>query len=84
MLTCPATGFYVNPEHGRHQARITYCLCIEDLKAAMKCLEEALKVYPGRLPVRKSAAKKAATAATAPKAAPAKKAPAKKKAAKKA
>ena len=48
VMLAPATGFYVNPEQGRHQARITYCLCIEDLKAAMKCLEEALKVYPGR------------------------------------
>ena len=48
LMMAPATGFYVNPESGRHQARITYCLCIEDLKHAVKCLEEALKVYPGR------------------------------------
>ena len=48
VMLAPATGFYVDPERGRHQARITYCLCIEDLKAAMKCLEEALRVYPGR------------------------------------
>ena len=48
-MLAPATGFYVNPEQGRHQARITYCICIEDLKKAMKCLEEALKVYPGRI-----------------------------------
>ena len=49
VMLAPATGFYVNPEQGRHQARITYCICIEDLKKAMKCLEEALKVYPGRI-----------------------------------
>ena len=48
VMLAPATGFYENPENGRHQARITYCICIEDLKAAIKCLEEALKVYPGR------------------------------------
>ena len=48
-MLAPATGFYADPEKGRHQARITYCLCIEDLKAAIKCLEEALRVYPGRL-----------------------------------
>ena len=48
VMLAPATGFYVNPENGRHQARITYCICIEDLKKAIKCLEEALKVYPGR------------------------------------
>src|SRR5574344_1763449 len=45
----PARAFYVNPETGRHQARITYCLCTDDLKHAIKCLDEALKVYPGRL-----------------------------------
>jgi aspartate aminotransferase len=49
VMLAPATGFYVDPEKGRHQARITYCLCIDDLKAAIKCLEEALRVYPGRL-----------------------------------
>ena len=48
VMLAPATGFYVDPEKGRHQARITYCICIEDLKKAIKCLEEALKVYPGR------------------------------------
>lgn len=49
VMLAPATGFYADPEKGRHQARITYCLCKEDLKSAMKCLEEALKVYPGRI-----------------------------------
>lgn len=48
VMLAPATGFYSDPEKGRRQARITYCLNIEDLKAAVKCLEEALKVYPGR------------------------------------
>ena len=49
VMLAPATGFYSDPEKGRHQVRITYCLCIDDLKAAIKCLEEALKVYPGRI-----------------------------------
>ena len=49
VMLAPATGFYVDPERGRHQARITYCICIDDLKKAMKCLEEALRVYPGRI-----------------------------------
>ena len=49
VMLAPATGFYADPEKGRHQARITYCLCIEDLKRGIKCLEEALKVYPGRI-----------------------------------
>ncbi len=49
VMLAPATGFYADPERGRHQARITYCICIDDLKAAIRCLEEALKVYPGRI-----------------------------------
>ncbi len=49
VMLAPATGFYEDPERGRHQARITYCICIDDLKAAVRCLEEALKVYPGRI-----------------------------------
>ena len=49
VMLAPATGFYADPEKGRHQARITYCICIDDLRAAIKCLEEALKVYPGRI-----------------------------------
>lgn len=49
VMMAPATGFYADPTKGMHQARITYCLCIDDLKRAIKCLSEALKVYPGRL-----------------------------------
>lgn len=48
VMLAPATGFYSTPEKGKHQARITYCLCEEDIKAATTCLAEALKVYPGR------------------------------------
>ncbi|MDR1724916.1 MAG: pyridoxal phosphate-dependent aminotransferase [Bacteroidales bacterium] len=49
VMLAPATGFYSSPEKGKKQARITYCLKIEDLKAACRCLAEALKVYPGRI-----------------------------------
>ena len=48
VMLAPGTGFYANPEKGREQARITYCLCIEDLMAGINCLKEALKIYPGR------------------------------------
>lgn len=48
VMLAPATGFYADPEKGRKQARITYCLKIEDLLAGINCLKEALKVYPGR------------------------------------
>ena len=48
VMLAPATGFYSRPELGVKQVRIAYVLNLESLKAAMKCLEEALKVYPGR------------------------------------
>lgn len=48
VMMAPATGFYSKPELGRKQVRISYVLKTEDLEGAMNCLEEALKVYPGR------------------------------------
>ena len=49
VMLAPASGFYSNPESGRHQVRIAYVLKIEDLRNAMECLSEALKIYPGRI-----------------------------------
>jgi len=48
VMLAPATGFYSTPGSGKNEVRIAYVLKIEDLKNAMKCLEEALKQYPGR------------------------------------
>ena len=48
VMLAPATGFYSKPALGAKQVRIAYVLKIESLKIAMECLEEALKVYPGR------------------------------------
>ena len=48
VMLAPATGFYSNPGKGKDEVRISYVLKVEDLKKAMICLEEALKVYPGR------------------------------------
>jgi len=48
VMLAPATGFYFTPEAGKDEVRIAYVLKIDDLKNAMICLEEALKVYPGR------------------------------------
>ncbi|MEA1896752.1 MAG: pyridoxal phosphate-dependent aminotransferase, partial [Bacteroidota bacterium] len=48
VMLAPASGFYATPGLGKQEVRIAYVLKIEDLKEAMKCLEEALKVYPGR------------------------------------
>jgi len=47
-MLAPATGFYATPGKGLDEVRISYVLKVEDLKSAMTCLEEALKVYPGK------------------------------------
>jgi aspartate aminotransferase len=47
VMLAPATGFYSHPELGKKQVRIAYVLNLNDLKNAMECLREALKVYPG-------------------------------------
>ncbi|NOU20131.1 MAG: pyridoxal phosphate-dependent aminotransferase [Bacteroidales bacterium] len=48
VMLAPATGFYSTCGYGKNEVRIAYVLKIDDLKNAMKCLEEALKQYPGR------------------------------------
>jgi len=48
VMLAPATGFYSNPSKGKDEVRISYVLNVNDLNKAMTCLEEALKVYPGR------------------------------------
>lgn len=47
VMLAPATGFYSTPGSGMNEVRISYVLKEEDLREAMHCLEEALKVYPG-------------------------------------
>ena len=47
-MLAPATGFYSTPNAGTDEVRIAYVLNLTDLKNAMQCLDEALKVYPGR------------------------------------
>ncbi len=48
VMFAPMTGFYATKGLGKNEVRISYVLNVEDLKNAMICLEEALKVYPGR------------------------------------
>ncbi|MCX6292578.1 MAG: pyridoxal phosphate-dependent aminotransferase [Bacteroidetes bacterium] len=48
VMLAPATGFYSQPDLGTNEVRIAYVLNIDSLMKAMKCLDEALKVYPGR------------------------------------
>ena len=49
VMMAPATGFYSTPGAGVNEVRVAYVLNIEDIKKAMTCLDEALKVYPGRV-----------------------------------
>lgn len=49
VMVAPASGFYSTPGSGKNEVRIAYVLKIDDLKNAMETLEEALKVYPGRI-----------------------------------
>jgi aspartate aminotransferase len=48
VMMAPANGFYSTPGAGKQEARIAYVLNQDALRKAVKCLEEALKVYPGR------------------------------------
>jgi aspartate aminotransferase len=47
-MMAPATGFYATPGKGKNEVRLAYVLNKEAIHKAMDCLEEALKVYPGR------------------------------------
>jgi aspartate aminotransferase len=49
IMLAPATGFYSTPGSGKNEVRISYVLNTDSLKKSMKCLEESLKVYPGRI-----------------------------------
>ena len=48
VMLAPAAGFYATPGLGKTEVRIAYVLNVCDLAKAVKCIEEALKVYPGR------------------------------------
>ncbi|MCO5948065.1 pyridoxal phosphate-dependent aminotransferase [Mucilaginibacter flavidus] len=49
VMMAPATGFYSTAGAGLNEVRMAYVLNINDIEKAMICLDEALKVYPGRL-----------------------------------
>jgi aspartate aminotransferase len=49
VMMAPATGFYSTAGAGQNEVRMAYVLNNNDLQQAMTCLEEALKVYPGRV-----------------------------------
>ena len=49
VMVAPAQGFYSTPEIGKQQIRIAYVLNLEELENAITIIEEALKIYPGKL-----------------------------------
>lgn len=49
VMMAPATGFYSTEGAGTNEVRMAYVLNNDDITKAMVCLNEALKVYPGRV-----------------------------------
>ncbi len=50
VMLSPATGFYGTQGLGKKEVRLAYVLNSDSINDAMDCLENALKVYPGRSP----------------------------------
>jgi aspartate aminotransferase len=48
VMMAPATGFYATKGLGKNEVRLAYVLNETDIAHAVKCLEAALKVYPGK------------------------------------
>jgi len=49
VMLAPATGFYGTEGLGKQEVRLAYVLNLNDINAAMDCLEKALEVYPGKV-----------------------------------
>lgn len=49
VMMAPAGGFYANRSLGKNEVRMAYVLNKKALARSVKILEEALKVYPGRI-----------------------------------
>ncbi|HLP12905.1 MAG TPA: pyridoxal phosphate-dependent aminotransferase [Flavobacteriales bacterium] len=55
VMMAPATGFYSTKGLGQNEVRLAYVLNQEALANAVECLNEALKVYPGKTAIAKKA-----------------------------
>jgi aspartate aminotransferase len=53
VMMAPATGFYATKGLGVQEVRLAYVLNTESLQNALRCLSEALKVYPRKTAVKK-------------------------------
>ena len=49
VMLAPAHGFYFNEHLGKDQVRIAYVLNENDIRNAVSCLAEGLKVYQGKM-----------------------------------
>lgn len=49
IMLAPATGFYSTAGLGKNEVRLAYVLNVQSINAAMDCLQEGLKQYPGRI-----------------------------------
>ena len=49
IMMAPASGFYATLGLGKNEVRLAYVLNAEAIIKAVECLNEALKVYPGRI-----------------------------------
>ncbi|MEN9448554.1 MAG: Aspartate aminotransferase [Bacteroidota bacterium] len=48
VMMAPASGFYATPGMGKKEVRIAYVLNVDNLKKAIKCIEEGLKAYKNK------------------------------------
>jgi aspartate aminotransferase len=48
LMLAPASGFYETKGLGSDEVRLAYVINNDDIKAAMDCLEAALRAYPGK------------------------------------
>ncbi|MEO9533359.1 MAG: pyridoxal phosphate-dependent aminotransferase [Crocinitomicaceae bacterium] len=55
VMMAPLAGFYAGDDLGLQEARIAYVLEKESLEIAVKCITEALKVYPGTIKTEQQA-----------------------------
>lgn len=52
VMLAPATGFYGTKGLGTQEVRLAYVLNVDEINAAMDCLEVALKEYPNKKNVK--------------------------------
>lgn len=49
VMVAPGPGFYITPGSGQREVRMAYVLNCDELRGAVQVLDQALRVYPGRV-----------------------------------